>query len=239
MPAAAAPSAHDPGAPADVAVKVCGLKSLANALESVSAGARWIGLNFHPPSPRYVEEPVAAQIVAGLPAGVEAVGIFVNRPPAEVRALASRIGLRIVQLSGDEPPEHLLELGAIQVVRAFALGKSESIERMVAYLERARSLGRAPQAVLVDASVHGKRGGTGHLIDEGLLDALPPLKHLILSGGLTPENVGARVRRVRPWMVDVASGVESASGQKDPARVAAFVRAVRQATHGDDLENCG
>ena len=98
---------------------------------------------------------------------------------------------------------------------------------MVADLDDCRALGRLPDAVLLDAYVPGQAGGTGQTIDAKLLAALPPLPPVILAGGLTPENVAARIALVRPWMVDVASGVESAPGCKDPARVAAFLRAVR------------
>jgi phosphoribosylanthranilate isomerase len=100
---------------------------------------------------------------------------------------------------------------------------------MTEHLRRATDLGRPPDAVLIDADVPGLAGGTGQSIDLARLEELPPLGHLILAGGLTPENVAERVIRVRPWMVDVASGVESAPGKKDPKRVAAFVRAARKA----------
>ena len=98
---------------------------------------------------------------------------------------------------------------------------------MIAYVARAQALGRVPDAILIDAHVPGQAGGTGTTVNEELLDCIPPLPRLILAGGLTAENVAAKVARVRPWMVDVASGVESAPGRKDPAKVAAFVRAAK------------
>jgi phosphoribosylanthranilate isomerase len=152
-----------------------------------------------------------------LPATCEGVGLFVDRPPVEVAETARSVGLKIVQLHGSEPPEDFLTLGDFSIVRAFRLGDKSAISAMNTYLERAASLGRPPDAVLVDGYVAGQAGGTGRSIALDLLDLLPPLPRLILG----------RVVRARPWMVDVASGVESSPGQKDPARVAAFVKAAR------------
>jgi len=213
--------------PARVLVKVCGLTTVADALATAAAGADWIGLNFHPPSPRFVPPDEAAAIVAALPEGIEPVGLFVDRPAAEVAELAARVGLRTVQLHGSEPPEDIAALHPLRVVRAFRLGDSTAVAAMLAYLDRCRSLRFPPFAVLVDAYLAGLPGGTGHSIPPDLLAELPPLPRLILAGGLTPENVGERVARARPWMVDVAGGVESAPGRKDAGRVAAFVGATR------------
>lgn len=209
-----------------VRVKICGVTSVAEALVCARAGADWIGLNFHPSSPRRIDPIVAREIVAALPPSCEAVGLVVDRPPGEVAEVAARVGLSIVQLHGNEPPEDLLTLGHLRIIRAFRLGDSSAITRMIAYLQRAAELGRVPDAVLIDAYVTGQSGGTGHAIASDLLDELPPLPRLILAGGLTPENVAERIAKVRPWMVDVASGVESSPGRKDPDRVEAFVNAV-------------
>jgi phosphoribosylanthranilate isomerase len=210
-----------------VRVKVCGITRVADAQHCAASGVDWIGLNFHPGSVRRVDFQAAAAIKAALPSGVEAVGVFVDRPPAEVAETAGQLGLSIVQLHGHEPPEDLLALGHLFVVRAYRLGDAAAVARMKADLDACRALGRLPDAVLIDAYVPGQEGGTGQTITADVLAALPPLPRLILAGGLTPENVAARVARVQPWMVDVASGVESAPGCKDPARVAAFVRTVR------------
>jgi phosphoribosylanthranilate isomerase len=210
-----------------VRIKVCGLTRPDEALACARAGADWIGLNFHPASPRRVYPGAAAEIVAALPPEVEAVGLFVDRPPGEVAALADRFSLRIVQLHGQEPPEDLLALRHLRIIRAFRLSDAEAVARMVVYLRHCEERGQSPDAVLVDAYVAGQAGGTGQAIAPDLLALLPPLPRLVLAGGLNPENVAARVARVRPWMVDVASGVESSPGRKDPARVAAFIRAAR------------
>ena len=213
-----------------VRIKVCGLTSVAQTLACAAAGADWVGLNFHPASPRRVDPALAAEMVAALPNTTEAVGLFVDRPPEEVAALADRIRIGIVQLHGQEPPEDLLRLRHLRLVRAFRIGSVEAVAAMVAYLRKAAELGRVPDEVLVDAFVPGRDGGTGQAIADNLIPLLPPLPRLILAGGLTSENVAERIARVRPWMVDVASGVESAPGQKDPVRVAAFIRAARSAT---------
>lgn len=220
------------GASADpqaVKIKVCGLTSVAEALACVAAGADWIGLNFHPRSPRRIDPVLAAEIVAALPVDARAVGLFVDRPPGEVARVAEQVGLSIVQLHGQEPLADLLALGHLTIIRAFRLGDAAAVARLEQTLHQAEALGRAPDAVLIDADVAGLAGGTGRSIPLEVLDGLPVLPRLILAGGLTPENVAERVARVRPWMVDVASGVESSPGRKDPERVAAFVRAARSA----------
>ena len=203
-------------------VKVCGLTTVQDALECAKAGADWIGLNFHPASPRFVDIAVAAEIVEALPSHVQAVGLFVDRSVDEVRRIAERVGLRKVQLHGREPVEHLAELQPLEVVRAFRLADSSSIDRMISHLAEAGRLGYPPFAVLVDAYVSGVPGGTGHSIPDRLLALLPSLPRLILAGGLTPENVAERVAAVQPWMVDVAGGVETAPGVKDSALVLRF-----------------
>ena len=165
--------------------------------------------------------------MAALPRHVTAVGVFVNHPPPKVAALAVRIGLGTVQLHGQESVEDLGHLGELRVIRAFRLRAAESWEFINNYLKRAEAIGRPLWAVLIDAYVPGIAGGTGTTIETAALDARPPLPRLILAGGLTPGNVAERIERVRPWMVDVASGVESAPGRKDPESVASFLRAVR------------
>jgi phosphoribosylanthranilate isomerase len=211
-------------------VKICGLTRIDQAVACADLGVDWIGLNFHPASPRYVQPEDAAAIVAALPASVSPVGVFVELPIAQVADFAARIGLKIVQLHGRESPEAIGLLRPLRVVKAFRLESYAAWARVVDYLAQAETLGCRPDAVLIDAYVPGKPGGTGRTIDSDLLESRPPLDRLILAGGLTPENVAEHVRRVRPWMVDVASGVESAPGSKDLSKVAAFVQAVRLAS---------
>ncbi len=225
-------------------IKICGLTDPANALDVAKAGADWIGLNFHPPSSRFVSIDRAVEIVLALPKGVEPVGVFVDRPVEVVVETAHRVGLRVVQLHGQEPLETVLALKktGLRVVRAFRMADKAAIVEMIGYLARAKALEVGLDAVLVDAYVAGQAGGTGQTIPNDLLNALalPDLPRLILAGGLTPANVADRVAKVRPWMVDVAGGVESAPGWKDPALVSAFIRAARsQIQRTGHRENAG
>ncbi len=212
---------------AEVLVKICGLTCIEDAVACAELGADWVGLNFHPPSPRSVDPAAAAAILAVLPRHVTAVGVFVDRPAAEVAELADRLGLDVVQLHGQEPPEDLAVLARFRVIRAFRLRTTDGWTIVSDFLARAEALNCPPHGVLIDAYVPGLPGGTGMTIDLSLLDKAPALPRLILAGGLTAENVGERVERFRPWMVNVASGVESTPGRKDAARIAAFIRAVR------------
>jgi len=215
-------------------VKVCGLIEAANALACAEAGADWIGLNFHPASPRSIPVRLGAEIARALQlqGRAEPVALFVNRPVAEVIATVRDLGaVSTIQLHGDESPEDLIRLQelapTLRIIRAFRLSDSASIDRMLAYLDRADQLGCPPHAILVDAHVPGQMGGTGHAIAFDLLAHLPSHHRMILAGGLTPENVADRVALVRPWMVDVASGVESSPGRKDREKVIEFIAAVR------------
>jgi phosphoribosylanthranilate isomerase len=212
-----------------VRVKVCGLTSVDEARACAALGVDWIGLNFHPPSPRYVDPRRASEIAAALPPEVSAVGVFVNRPPDEISDVAERVGLALVQLHGDEPPEHLRSLLHLRVVKAFRLDCGSAWERVSAYIACTHSIGAKLEAVLIDAYIPGIPGGTGQLVADDVFRHVPPLPPLILSGGLTPENVARRAAQVMPWMVDVASGVESAPGRKDLSKVAEFIAAARGA----------
>lgn len=211
-----------------VRVKICGLTRGDEAVACLQAGADLIGLNFHTGSARFVDLDQAGKIIGAIGEPERTVGLFVNRPAGEVAAIAEELGLTRIQLHGDEPPEDLAVLARFWIIRAFRLGCVADIGAMIGYLERSRQAGRSPDAVLVDASVPGRLGGTATLVADTVLAQIPTLPHMILAGGLTPDNVAERVAWVRPWMVDVASGVESSPGRKDPLKVAAFIQAARQ-----------
>jgi phosphoribosylanthranilate isomerase len=215
-----------------VRVKICGLTRVDEAVACVQAGADLIGLNFHSGSARFIDLTRAREIIAAIARPAQVVGLFVNRPADEVARNADQLGLVHVQLHGDEPPEDLRTLDRFTIIRAFRLGSIADVGAMNNYLERARAAGRSPDAVLVDAYVPGRAGGTASLVADDVLAEIPPLPRLILAGGLTPENVAERVARARPWMVDVASGVESSPGRKDAVKVAAFIQAVRRMPPG-------
>jgi phosphoribosylanthranilate isomerase len=209
-------------------IKVCGLTTPADAEACVAAGVDWVGLNFHPASPRYLDLQSAIAVLFAVFGKAEPVGLFVDRPPEQVIEIAEALGLDLIQLHGSEPVEELPQLSAFRVIKAFRLAGPESADAIRTYVDRAEAIGHPLHAILVDAHVPGQHGGTGVTISDELLALIPHHPRLILAGGLTPENVADRVARVRPWMVDVASGVESEPGRKCPERVAAFVSSARR-----------
>ncbi|HVX15557.1 MAG TPA: phosphoribosylanthranilate isomerase [Pirellulales bacterium] len=212
-------------------IKICGITTAEDGALAAGAGADAIGLNFYAHSPRFVDQQRGRSIVNGLPPNVAKVGVFVNAPAAEIRALAGSLALDFVQLHGDEPPEAMAELGGLSVIRAFRLG-ADGWQRWFAYLERCRQLNALPCAVLVDAHRHGEYGGTGQSPDWTIVSRFHDANirlPLILAGGLTPGNVAEAITAARPYGVDTASGVEVRPGVKDKGRVEAFVAAARSA----------
>ena len=199
-------------------IKICGLREASHAKVAADAGADAIGLVFHRPSPRYVEPAAAAAIVDTLPPYVSAVGLFVDLPAAEVRAILAAVRLDLLQFQGEEPPEFCAQFG-VPYVRAVRM---EPGTDLVEYAQRFSGA----RALLLDAHVPGQPGGTGRSFDWAVIPRNLPIP-LILSGGLTPGNVGSAVREVRPWAVDVSSGVEAQRGVKDPQKIVEFIRSVR------------
>ncbi len=231
-PQSLSPSSNGTVDPEPIRVKICGLTRDVEAQSVASLGADWIGLNFHPPSPRSLDLDHAQAIVEALSESCRPVALFVDRPIAEILAVVERLAVQIIQLHGQEPPETLIGLAEYQIVRAYRLGSLKSVDGMCADLDRCRLLGRKPDAVLIDAHVPGQPGGTGQIVTNDVLDVLAKIQSelppLILAGGLRLENLEQRLSRIRPWMVDVASGVESSPGRKDPERVKAFIAQVRR-----------
>ena len=201
-------------------IKICGIKTITDALAAVDAGADLIGFNFYPKSPRYVEVGMVRNIMSVMRriGRVACVGVFVNASTAEILATLDTLGLNLAQLHGDEPPATLKALHG-KAFKAF-----RGIPSTIDGFER-----QDAPAFLVDASVKGVYGGSGVTADWDGAAELAKKYPLLLAGGLTPENVAEAVSRVKPWGVDVASGVESAPGEKDPSRMRAFVQAVRDA----------
>lgn len=199
-------------------VKVCGITNLGDALAALGAGAELLGFNFYARSPRYVSPAEARKIVERLPEGVSCVGVFVNESaPAEVERIAREAGLDAVQLHGDETPEYCRSLRGLTTIKALRVGADYDAGAAAAY---------GADAVLLDAYVPGERGGTGHTFDwthAALTRGRVP--RLFLAGGLTPDNVAAAVAAVRPYAVDVCSGVETAPGRKSPELMRRFVEA--------------
>jgi len=212
-------------------VKICGIRRPEWARAAADAGADFIGLVFAE-SPRRVTLEQAAAVVRALPRGVEPVGVFVDEPAEAVRGIAERVGLETVQLHGDEPPGMLADLEGLKVIKVFRVGGEADAEAARAWREAAERLGAQPYAYLVDARVEGgPKGGTGRPADWDLAArlALEGVEPLILSGGLSSDNVAEAIRHVRPWGVDASSGLETAPGRKDPDKIRAFIEAARAA----------
>ena len=204
-----------------VRVKICGITNAADALAAVDAGADLLGFNFYAKSPRRIAEDEAAKIRPRLPREVDAVGIFVNAPTADVAAMCKSLKLDAAQLHGDETAETVAELaGSVPVVKAFRVDLDFDLKALKDY---SRAF-----AFLFDAVVSGQYGGTGHSTDWDVARKAAVKHRIILAGGLKVENVAAAVRIVRPYGIDVASGVESKPGKKDHGRLREFIQEVRR-----------
>jgi phosphoribosylanthranilate isomerase len=199
-------------------IKICGIKTLKDALAAIEAGTDYLGFNFYPKSVRFIDKNVCAEITSVLKREyphIKLVGVFVNSSVEEVKDILDTCSLELAQLHGDETSEMLNELNG-RAFKAFR-GIPENINGFARH--------DAP-AFLVDASVKGVYGGSGVAADWNGAAELAKKYPLLLAGGLTPENVAEAVSRVKPWGVDVASGVESAVGEKDAEKMSAFVKAV-------------
>jgi phosphoribosylanthranilate isomerase len=204
-----------------VRVKICGITNLADALAAIDAGADLLGFNFYQKSPRHITETEAAKIRPQLPKKVEAVGIFVNAPPADVASLCKSLKLDVAQLHGDESPQTVAEVSrSVSVWKAFRVEPDFPSTNLDEYHEAF--------AYLFDAALTGQYGGTGRATDWDVARRAAVRHRIILAGGLRVENVAAAVRIVRPYAVDVASGVESAPGKKDHGLLREFIKEVRR-----------
>jgi phosphoribosylanthranilate isomerase len=204
-------------------VKICGITRAADAAAAARAGADAIGLVFYPPSPRFLSVERAREIRDALPPFVQSVALFVNADAAQIAQVIGRVHPAMLQFHGDEPPEFCAQFG-LPFVKAYRM--RSGVTSPVSALEYLRPFSSAA-AWLFDSHVP-EYGGVGEGFDLSLMPVVTE-KPVILSGGLSPLNVVAAIRRVRPWGVDVSSGVESAKGIKDPAAIAAFITEVRNA----------
>jgi phosphoribosylanthranilate isomerase len=211
-----------------VRVKICGVTNEADARQAALLGADAIGINFYPRSPRNVSPEVANFILRELPPFVEAVGVFVDQPLAKVFPLLNQLGrIRTVQMHGSE--REICDAFPFHFIPAFQVKDAQSITEIQRYLSTCRTAGRMPSAILVDGHAPDQHGGTGRNPPWGLLRNVEWGVPLILAGGLTPDNVGEAVRAVRPYAVDVASGVEASPGQKDLEKMQRFIENAHEA----------
>jgi phosphoribosylanthranilate isomerase len=213
-------------------IKICGITNLADARVAAESGADFLGFIFYPPSPRYVNEVTAGAIMQALraefgPACPKGVGVFVNSEPGALRKILKVGQLELAQLSGDESPEYLAALN----VPAYKALQPQSWEQAQEWLRLYMPLGAAsPDSpnILVDAYHPHLRGGTGDLADTALVGQIvAQAPRMMLAGGLTPENVAGQIRALRPFGVDVASGVEASKGRKDHDKVRHFIEQAR------------
>ncbi|HOE13081.1 MAG TPA: phosphoribosylanthranilate isomerase [bacterium] len=205
-------------------IKICGITSPEDARFCVDAGADALGLNFCPSSPRFITMDRAMEIVACVPSFVSLVGVFVEQSGDEIRRIMERAGLHLAQVYGAE----ISEIPIVPILRVRRIRSAEDVRALEPM---------ADPVVLVDTYRKDLHGGTGETFDWALVRKVAQKRRIILAGGLTPENVGEAICLVRPYAVDVASGVEYSPGRKDHERVSRFVEAVRTADH--EMEGSG
>lgn len=205
-------------------IKICGITREEDAWAAIEAGADALGFVFVPGTPRFIEPARAAAITRGLPPFVSRVGLFVDAEPDLIRATLAEARLDTVQLHGDEPPEVGRSLRDLaRVIQAFRVRGPETLQRLAGYRD-------SSDAWLLDAYVPGTSGGTGARFDWNLAVQARDLGHpLILAGGLKPENIAEAVQQVRPFAVDVSSGVEASAGRKDAQKILRLIQAARMA----------
>jgi phosphoribosylanthranilate isomerase len=204
-----------------VKVKICGITSVADGQMAAEAGADMIGLMFYDQSPRLITLPQAVEISRALSPYVLKVGVFVNPDEAFVLRAIAECGLNLLQFHGDEPSDFCTRFGVFNI-KALRVRDAASIQTLENY---------DTDAFLLDAHSKSGLGGTGEKFNWDLaIEAQKFNKPIFLAGGLTPENVADAVTKVRPFAVDVSSGVESAPGKKDAAKVRAFIAAAKQAS---------
>jgi len=202
----------------DPIFKICGITRLADALHAVREGATAIGMVFWPRSPRRVDTAIAAEIVAALPADVLTVGVFVNATVDEIREVVNMTGIRVVQLHGDEPPSYVDAIDR-------PIFRSTTLDNVVDVTHDWPK----DTTLLLDKADPVRRGGTGEIVDWSRAAIISRERRLVLAGGLTPENIDEAIMTVRPYGVDVSSGVEASPGVKDVERVSQFLKNARAA----------
>lgn len=200
-------------------IKVCGIKSKADAWMCLELGVDALGFVFVKESPRNIEPQEAQKIITDLPPFVITVGVFTNRVKDEVEEIANLCKLDILQFHGDESPEYCASFNR-KVIKAFRIRSSDDINRLVEY--------KVP-AYLLDSYAEERLGGTGRTFEWSLAAEATKYGHIVLAGGLTPENVNRAISIVRPYAVDISSGIEDTPGKKNKVKLAEFIRQVQNA----------
>ncbi|MBI2816886.1 MAG: phosphoribosylanthranilate isomerase [Acidobacteria bacterium] len=218
-----------------IRVKVCGIRRAEDASAACEAGANALGFNFWKKSPRYILPREAGRIVASIPEGPWMTGVFVDESPARVFQAAEDAGVSVLQFHGNESPEYWDYFVSFRRVKAFKVGPHFQPDLLGKY--------SSADAFLLDAFVSGMVGGTGQAFDWAVVEKTKQFGRIILAGGLNASNVAEAVRRVRPWGIDVCSGVETEPGKKSPELIRKFIAVVRQteaelAGHREQISTC-
>jgi phosphoribosylanthranilate isomerase len=205
-----------------IRIKICGITNLKDARAAVVAGADWLGFIFYKKSPRFVSPAVVQSIVSRLPESIKKVGVFVDESAARVRMIADACGLDVLQFHGQEASTYLKRFKGYRVMKAVRVKNAASLKRAKA---------STADHLLFDAFDPKAMGGTGKVFDWDLLSEINKIKKpVFISGGLSADNVTALLERIRPFGVDVSSGVEKSPGKKDVRKMKRFIKTVRQAT---------
>lgn len=203
-------------------VKICGITNWRDARRAIEAGADFLGFNFYAGSPRYIAPEKAQSIVRRMPKRVVAVGVFVNESEIKMAEVARSVGLKQLQLHGDETPAVVRRLSqSFSVIKAVRVRKPFRAAQLSRFKDA--------KALLLDSFDAKQWGGTGKTFDWSAAKRLNGGVKIFLAGGITPENVGDAIRITKPYAVDVCSGVEAKPGKKDTKRLKAFMRAVEKA----------
>lgn len=209
-----------------VKVKICGITNYEDAINAARLGADYLGFNFYKGSPRYIHESKAKRIIEGLPKNVKTVGIFVNEDTSKIIRAAESCNIDLIQLSGDEDAPAISKLRKAtnkKIIKVFRVKNKEDIKNI---LDFKKSFPSKDFFVLLDSFKKGDYGGTGTMFDWGIVSIAKGFnkKRLFLSGGLKPANVKQAICKVKPYAVDVCSGVEKSPGKKDSKKVREFIK---------------
>ncbi|MBI3895723.1 MAG: phosphoribosylanthranilate isomerase [Acidobacteria bacterium] len=201
-------------------VKLCGIRRMEDAQVAIEAGANALGFNFWKGTPRYISPPEAARIIATVPPSIWRVGVFVDEDPQRVFQIAAETGISALQFHGSESAKYLDQLGPYEKIKVFKVGTGFEPEQLRPY--------RSASAFLLDSFAAGLPGGTGKTFDWSQAIRAKEYGRIILAGGLRPQNVEEAIQQVRPWGVDVSSGVETEPGKKNPKLIQDFIEVVRR-----------
>lgn len=194
-----------------VKLKVCGITSIEDALVAIECGAEYLGFNFYPQSPRFIDPDAARRIIERLPRQVISVGVFVNEPqPEQVIKTLRLSGAQVAQLHGDEDDRYCAKVGRVRVIKALRIGPDFRLKSVKSF---------SVAAVLLDGYDKNLYGGTGKIANWEIAREAAKLTRVFLAGGLSPENIVEAIEAVEPFAVDVNSGVESAPGKKDAEKL--------------------